>query len=126
MLMCGYELAGLYYLVTMPQYQSQRRVRTAYHHARVRPGTHPTGQSPEKVRTAYPTGLQPSGRGPLPQVSCPVSGCWRSFDASGRLFSWGFTVERMTMNLFSRSNQNGAPNEMAKAVISQPIIGTNT
>src|SRR5437588_12171416 len=49
-------------------------------------------------------------------VSCQV----QSFDGSSGLFSFGFTVERTTMNLFSRSNQNGAPRETAKAVSSHP------
>src|ERR1041384_4018534 len=54
------------------------------------------------------------------------SSCWlsedQSFDASSGLFSFGFTVARTTINLFSMSNQNGAPSESAKAVINQPRI----
>src|ERR1051325_7150412 len=48
--------------------------------------------------------------------------CLSSDDSSG-LFSCGLTVERMTMTLFRRSNQKGAPIEMAAAVNSQPIRG---
>src|SRR5205814_4320894 len=44
----------------------------------------------------------------------------QSFDFSSGLFSFGFTVERTTINLFSMSNQNGAPSEIANAVNSQP------
>ena len=36
-----------------------------------------------------------------------------SFDASSWLFSFGFTVERTTINLFNVLNQKGAPNETA-------------
>lgn len=43
-----------------------------------------------------------------------------SFDFSSPLFSLGLTVERTTMNLFSTSNQNGAPSMMARMVTSQP------
>src|SRR5437764_1258575 len=43
-----------------------------------------------------------------------------SFGASVPLFSFGLTVERTTMNLFSTSNQNGAPRQTANAVRSQP------
>jgi hypothetical protein len=53
----------------------------------------------------------------------PASSCLRlsyPFPASGLLFSCGFTVLRTTINLFSVSNQNGAPNEIASAVISHP------
>src|SRR5437879_13397507 len=46
----------------------------------------------------------------------------QSFDGSSGLFSFGLTVERTTMNLFSMSNQNGAPSESARAVTSQPTI----
>src|SRR6266436_3958013 len=42
------------------------------------------------------------------------------FAFSGVLFSCGFTVLRTTINLFSGSNQNGAPNEIASAVINHP------
>ena len=41
-------------------------------------------------------------------------------EGSSMLFSRGLTVERMTMILFSRSNQNGAPREIAIAVRAQP------
>lgn len=43
-----------------------------------------------------------------------------SLEPSSWLFSCGLTVERTTINLFSRSNQKGAPRETAMAVISQP------
>src|SRR6266852_5809196 len=42
------------------------------------------------------------------------------FAFSGVLFSCGFTVLRTTINLFSVSNQNGAPNEIASAVTIHP------
>ena len=45
-----------------------------------------------------------------------VPGAGLSFEGCSWLFSVGLTVNRMTMNLFSRSNQNGAPCEMAKPV----------
>jgi hypothetical protein len=35
-------------------------------------------------------------------------GAGQSFDGSSGLFSFGFTIDLTTMNLFSRSNQNGA------------------
>src|SRR5207302_11358981 len=44
----------------------------------------------------------------------------QSFDFSSGLFSFGLTVERTTMNLFSMSNQKGAPREIARAVSNQP------
>ena len=44
----------------------------------------------------------------------------QSFDFSSGLFSFGFTVERTTMNLLSMSNQKGAPREIARAVSNQP------
>ena len=62
---------------------------------------------------------------PLPASSC-FCGCLFSqfstypFPASVLLFSWGFTVLRTTINRFSVSNQNGAPNEIASAVITHP------
>jgi hypothetical protein len=42
------------------------------------------------------------------------------FPGSVLLFSCGFTVLRTIMNRFSVSNQNGAPNEIASAVITHP------
>jgi hypothetical protein len=42
------------------------------------------------------------------------------FPTSVLLFSCGFTVLRITINRFSVSNQNGAPNEIARAVITHP------
>src|SRR5713226_4348714 len=62
----------------------------------------------------------------LTRSSCPAPARqWRArsatrrqlFDGSSGLFSFGLTVERTTTNLFSRSNQNGAPSETASAVI---------
>src|SRR5262249_38395386 len=50
----------------------------------------------------------------------PPPVCLSSEDSSG-LFWWGFTVDRTTITLFSRSNQNGAPSEAATAVKSQPV-----
>src|SRR5947209_3412856 len=47
----------------------------------------------------------------------------RSSEPSSPLFSWGFTVERMTITLLSRSNQKGAPIEVASAMISHPSKG---
>jgi hypothetical protein len=46
---------------------------------------------------------------------------YESLLGSTLLFSFGFTVERTTMNLFSVSNQKGAPSDRASVVISQPI-----
>src|SRR5215471_1108183 len=43
-----------------------------------------------------------------------------SIDGSSGLFSRGLTVDRITMILLRRSNQNGAPREMAAAVKNQP------
>src|SRR4026208_1377625 len=51
---------------------------------------------------------------------CPACLFAQSFELSSGLFSCGLTAERITMNLFSRSNQNGAPSEIARAVKSQP------
>jgi hypothetical protein len=34
---------------------------------------------------------------------------------------FGFTLDRTIINLFSKSNQNGAPNDKARAVTNQPI-----
>src|SRR5215213_1128094 len=48
--------------------------------------------------------------------------CLSSDDSSG-LFSCGLTVERTTITLLRRSNQKGAPIEIAAAVKSQPISG---
>ncbi len=39
---------------------------------------------------------------------------------SSGAFSFGFTVDRITITRLSTSNQNGAPREIAKAVSSQP------
>src|SRR6266566_9260337 len=52
-------------------------------------------------------------------------GFCRSSDASSGLFSCGFTVERMTMNLFKTSNQNGAPRVTASAVKMYPRRADN-
>src|ERR1700730_3784249 len=41
-------------------------------------------------------------------------------DFSSGLFSCGLIVERTTINLFSMSNQNGAPKETAQAVMNHP------
>ena len=49
----------------------------------------------------------------------------QDFGFSSWLFSFGFTVERTTMNLLSMSNQKGAPSEMANAVMSQPSQPVN-
>src|SRR5215212_3485518 len=49
-----------------------------------------------------------------------VSGAGLSFDGWVWLFSCGLTVERMTMNLLSRSNQKGAPCETARPVRMRP------
>src|SRR5947207_14639175 len=58
----------------------------------------------------------PSSCHPVPPLACG------SFGASVPLFSLGLTVERTTMNLFSTSNQNGAPRQTANAVSSHPKI----
>ena len=47
-------------------------------------------------------------------------GSWRSSEDSSGLFSWGFTVDRTTINLLSTSNQKGAPSITANAVTRQP------
>src|ERR1043166_7063842 len=48
-----------------------------------------------------------------PKTKSPLTGkhkmITQSFDFSSGLFSFGLTVERTTMNLFSKSNQNGEP-----------------
>src|ERR1041384_8440824 len=43
-----------------------------------------------------------------------------AFEGSSGLFSCGLIVERTTMHLLSRSNQNGAPSAPARAGTSQP------
>lgn len=56
---------------------------------------------------------------PLPSFPPSVSS-GLSFESCSLLFSWGLTVERMTIRRFSMSNQNGAPNEMASEVSNHP------
>jgi len=45
---------------------------------------------------------------------------WWSCDASSGLFSCGFTVERITIILLSKSNENGAPKESPNAATNRP------
>src|SRR6478735_4689419 len=81
-----------------------------------------------KTGAAVATGLCLSfdedsfGSPPSPE---PDDVCRSSDDSSG-LFSCGFTVERITIILFSRSNQNGAPIEQASAVTNQPRMWCRT
>src|SRR2546423_2951907 len=75
----------------------------------------------------------PCAEDPLVDVDCPVvpelETCeGRSFDCCGArssepsspVFSRGFTVDRITTNLFNVSNQKGAPSIIAKAVSAIP------
>ena len=76
-------------------------------------------------------GVRRRRRGGAPVATTTVEADWDfdlsfplclSLDDSSGLFSSGLTVERTTIIRLSRSNQKGAPNEIAKPVINHPRI----